>query len=65
MEQRKELDRLIAQREPYIDFIYHRTGANGRRKFLQVSGEPRFDEAGSFIGYRGLGIDITARQPNA
>ncbi|MYM80569.1 response regulator [Duganella sp. FT50W] len=60
-EQRKELDRLIAGREPFIDFIYHRTQVNGERQYLQVSGEPRFDEAGRFIGYRGIGIDITER----
>jgi len=65
VQQRKELDRLMAQREPFIDFVYHRTDANGRRQFLQVSGEPRFDDAGRFIGYRGIGIDITAHQPAA
>jgi len=60
-EQRRELDTLIARREPFIDFIYYRTHANGERQYLQVSGEPRFDEIGRFIGYRGIGIDITDR----
>lgn len=60
---RQELDRLIARREPFIDFIYDRTDAHGQRQLLQVSGEPRFDESGRFIGYRGIGIDITGRQP--
>jgi PAS domain S-box-containing protein len=60
-EPRRELDRLIARREPFIDFIYHRTHANGNRQCLQVSGEPRFDEAGRFIGYRGIGLDVTER----
>jgi PAS domain S-box-containing protein len=60
-EHRRELDQLIARREPFIDFIYHRTRANGERQYLQVSGEPRFDEIGRFIGYRGIGIDITGR----
>ncbi|WP_373988443.1 response regulator [Duganella sp. BuS-21] len=64
-EQRKELDRLIAGREPFIDFIYYRTQGNGERQYLQVSGEPRFDEAGRFIGYRGIGIDITERHAAA
>jgi PAS domain S-box-containing protein len=61
-EQRRELDRLIAGREPFIDFIYHRQQDDGQRQYLQVSGEPRFDEAGRFIGYRGIGIDITSRE---
>ncbi|GJJ02836.1 hypothetical protein RugamoR64_33740 [Duganella rhizosphaerae] len=59
--QRRELDELIARREPFIDFVYHRIDAAGARQYLQVSGEPRFDEAGRFIGYRGIGLDITAR----
>jgi len=61
-EQRRELDRLIAGREPFIDFIYHRQQGDGERQYLQVSGEPRFDEVGRFIGYRGIGIDITNRK---
>jgi PAS domain S-box-containing protein len=60
-EQYKALDQLIARREPFIDFIYHRTNAAGDKQYLQVSGEPRFDEAGRFIGYRGIGMDISAR----
>jgi len=62
-EQRRELDQLIARREPFIDFIYHRISASGDKQYLQVSGEPRFDSAGRFIGYRGIGLDITGRLP--
>jgi len=61
VEQRRELDQRIARREPFIDFIYHRINANGDKQYLQVSGEPRFDGAGRFIGYRGIGLDITER----
>jgi len=60
-ERRRLLDQLIARREPFIDFIYYRTNATGSKQYLQVSGEPRFDSAGRFIGYRGIGMDITER----
>jgi PAS domain S-box-containing protein len=30
-------------------------------QYLQVSGEPMFDSASRFIGYRGVGMDITDR----
>lgn len=60
-ERRRALDDLIARREPFIDFIYYRSKADGSKQYLQVSGEPRFDNAGRFIGYRGIGMDITER----
>jgi PAS domain S-box-containing protein len=62
-ERRRVLDQLIARREPFIDFMYYRTNVNGDKQYLQVSGEPRFDSAGRFIGYRGIGMDITERMP--
>ncbi len=30
-------------------------------QYLQVSGEPMFDAASRFTGYRGVGMDITER----
>ena len=33
----------------------------GERQYFQVSGEPMFDSASRFIGYRGIGSDITDR----
>jgi hypothetical protein len=30
-------------------------------QYLQVSGEPKFDSAGRFVGYRGIGMDVTER----
>jgi PAS domain S-box-containing protein len=60
-EQRAELDQRIAGREPFLDFVYSRVKSGGDMQYLQVSGEPRFDEAGRFVGYRGIGMDITER----
>jgi PAS domain S-box-containing protein len=58
-EERALLHANIAARRPFIDFIYSRSDAGGKMQYLQVSGEPVFDSASRFIGYRGIGMDIT------
>jgi PAS domain S-box-containing protein len=58
--ERALLDENIAERRAFLDFIYSRTTAAGTVQYLQVSGEPMFDEASRFIGYRGVGRDVTA-----
>jgi PAS domain S-box-containing protein len=60
--ERALLDEKIAAREPFLDFIYSRQNADGSMQYLQVSGEPMFDQGSRFVGYRGIGLDITARQ---
>lgn len=59
--ERAVLDANIAARRPFLDFIYSRSRADGSKQYLQVSGEPMFDSASRFIGYRGIGMDITER----
>lgn len=49
----------IAARRPFLDFVYSRTKSDGSRQYLMVSGEPMFDSAGRFTGYRGIGKDVT------
>lgn len=51
----------IANRKPFLDFVYSRVNADGTTQYLQVSGEPMFDSGSRFIGYRGIGMDITGR----
>jgi len=60
-EQRAALDANIANRQPFLDLVYTRMLPNGTVQYLQVSGEPIFDETSRFKGYRGIGMDITAR----
>ncbi|MBC7861158.1 MAG: response regulator [Burkholderiaceae bacterium] len=63
--ERALLDANIAERKPFLDFVYSRGNADGTTQYLQVSGEPMFDAASRFIGYRGIGMDITERmRPN-
>jgi diguanylate cyclase (GGDEF)-like protein/PAS domain S-box-containing protein len=53
----------IDARKPFRDFTYAFTRPDGVLRFLRISGEPVFDEAGNFQGYRGVGRDVTlARQ---
>lgn len=54
--EREELQRIIAARQPFIDFSFSRTTPGGHRQFYRVSGTPMFDNASRFIGYRGIGI---------
>lgn len=49
----------LAARKPFLDFVYSRINLDGSRQFLMVSGEPMFDPSGRFIGYCGIGKDVT------
>ncbi len=59
--ERAALKANIAQRRPFLDLVYSRVTADGSRQFFQVSGEPMFDPAGRYSGYRGIGMDVTLR----
>jgi PAS domain S-box-containing protein len=60
-DERAQLNADIASRKPIIDFVFSRRHADGVMQYLQVSGEPMFDLAGRFVGYRGIGVDVTDR----
>ena len=51
----------IAARERFVDFRFSRIEEGGER-FYEHSGEPRYDPLGNFLGYRGVGRDVTARK---
>lgn len=57
--ERAQIDAYISERTPFLDYVYRRTLPDGSVQYLQVSGEPVFDEASRFIGYRGVGRDVT------
>ena len=52
----------LAARQPFSDFEYCRTGPDGDKRWLQVSGAPVFTADGVFLGYRGSGIDVSKRK---
>ena len=45
--------------QPFRDVVMCRGNKEGKRQYIRVSGEPRFNSSGSFKGYRGVGTDIT------
>jgi len=52
----------LERHEPFRDFEMERDNATGGTRWISVSGEPIFDGAGRFSGYRGVGSDITERK---
>jgi PAS domain S-box-containing protein len=59
--ERAELRAKIAAREPFLDFVFSRVTDNGTTRRFQVSGQPMFDKSCRFIGYRGIGLELTGR----
>jgi PAS domain S-box-containing protein len=51
----------IEARRPFIDHQCRRTDAQGRVQTLQFSGEPIFDSTSRYLGFRGVGTDVTDR----
>jgi PAS domain S-box-containing protein len=45
---------------PFRGFTYRIARPDGSNLYVSTSGKPRFDAEGRFLGYRGVGTDITA-----
>ncbi len=58
--ERADLQARIANRQPFLDFLFSRVNADGSRQQFRVSGEPMFSQSCRFIGYRGIGVELTA-----
>jgi PAS domain S-box-containing protein len=57
--EREVLRERVQARAPFLDFIFSRANADGTRQQFRVSGEPMFDGACRYVGYRGIGVEIT------
>jgi len=57
--ERRVLRESIAARRPFLDFLFHRTNVDGSEQQFRVSGQPMFDHACRFLGYRGVGVEVT------
>lgn len=55
---RKELLSRIASRQAFLDFSLSRTAADGQRQRFLISGQPMFSQNCTFIGYRGIGVEV-------
>ncbi len=60
--EREALQATIAARQPFLDFVFSRVNADGSQQRFQVSGEPMFNQSCRFIGYRGIGVELSARK---
>jgi diguanylate cyclase (GGDEF)-like protein/PAS domain S-box-containing protein len=54
--------RGLRAHESFRDVILRRPRPDGSVSYVSISGEPVFDEAGTFLGYRGIGLDITKQK---
>jgi len=55
------LERQIAARKPFNDFIYSLRRRDGLSPlYVRISGTPHFDGDGRFMGYRGIGSNVSA-----
>jgi len=59
--ERQALHTKIADRQPFLDFEFSRINTDGSQQKFQVSGEPMFNQSCRFIGYRGIGVELTAK----
>jgi PAS domain S-box-containing protein len=57
--EREFLRTTIANRQPFIDFLFSRVNGDGSKQQYRVSGEPMFSQSCRFIGYRGIGVELT------
>jgi PAS domain S-box-containing protein len=55
-----EHERIYAAREPFKEMQYPLRLADGTVQHISVSGKPMYDGAGKFVGYRGVGRDVSA-----
>ena len=60
-DERLKLQETIAARQPFLDFVFTRVNADDSIQKFQVSGEPMFNQSSRFIGYRGVGVELTRR----
>lgn len=49
----------LEARRPFRDFRWERIQIDGRRRYMSTSGDPIFDESGTFKGYHGTGRDVS------
>ena len=58
----KSLDEDMEMRRPFRDFIYTRPKPDGSTAYFSISGKPAYGDTGEFLGYRGIGRDISRQK---
>jgi PAS domain S-box-containing protein len=59
--EREFLQATIAARQPFLDYVFSRVNPDGSKQQFRVSGEPMFNRASRFIGYRGVGVELDTK----
>lgn len=59
--QRRALHSMIESRQPFLDFTLSRAKPDGSIQQFRISGEPMFNTACRFLGYRGVGLEISPK----
>jgi PAS domain S-box-containing protein len=59
--QRQALQAKIGARQPFLDFTMSRRNPDGSIQAFRVSGEPMLNAACRFLGYRGVGVEVTGK----
>jgi PAS domain S-box-containing protein len=59
--QRQALQAKIGARQPFLDFALNRANPDGSHQQFRVSGEPMFNTACRFLGYRGIGVEVSGK----
>jgi diguanylate cyclase (GGDEF)-like protein len=54
-----EVLKLLQAQLKFVDVIVYSTDKAESTRYMRVSGKPIFDQQGQFVGYRGIGRDVT------
>ena len=54
--------KVLRECRPFRDLILYRTLPDGQRRYISLNGEPICHDARGFVGYRGVGRDVTDRK---
>ncbi len=54
-----EMLKTLQAHKRFADYVVHFTDEMGKLVYLRISGKPVFAKDGSFIGYRGVGRDVS------
>ena len=63
--ERAALHAQIESRQPFLDFAFCRIQQDGSKRHFRVSGEPMFDDASVYTGYRGVGVEVYPASPSS
>lgn len=56
------LEEMAQAREPFSSSVMRLKGKDGGSRFLEINASPMIGPEGGFLGYRGIGRDITERK---